>query len=217
MASGSSGWRTRHSPTAFGALRPRRAAVDAETETWRAARSSVVTSEALVGPAVERAADDLLSLRAWELEPSDDGSAWVVNAGVPKFTGFFGRDTLTAGWQAAMLGPEPLRGALEIAARTQGTRSDPWTEEEPGRMVHEMRRGPLSMLGVRPHRAYYGSQTTGSMFLLGLSASCGIGPVTTSCSGAIATLRSARSSGPRPTAMPTGTASWNIGGSRPMA
>ena len=141
----------------------------AKGDAWRAARSSVVTSEALVGPAVERAADDLLSLRAWELEPSDDGSAWVVNAGVPKFTGFFGRDTITAGWQAAMLGPEPLRGALEIAARTQGTRSDPWSEEEPGRMVHEMRRGPLSMLGVRPHRAYYGSQTTGSMFLLGLS------------------------------------------------
>ena len=141
----------------------------AEADAWRAARSSVVTSDALVGPAVERAAEDLLSLRAWEFEPSDDRSAWVVNAGVPKFTGFFGRDALTAGWQAAMLGPEPLRGALEITARTQGTRSDPWSEEEPGRMVHEMRRGPLSMLGVRPHRAYYGSQTTGSMFLLGLS------------------------------------------------
>jgi glycogen debranching enzyme len=138
-------------------------------ERWRTIRTSVVTSEALVGPAVERAADDLLALRAWELEPSDDGSAWVVNAGVPSFTGFFGRDAITAGWQAAMLGPEPLRGALEVAARTQGQRVDPWTEEEPGRMVHEMRRGPLAMLGVRPHGAYYGSQTTGSMFLLGLS------------------------------------------------
>jgi glycogen debranching enzyme len=138
-------------------------------DRWRVDRASVVITEALVGPAVERAADDLLALRNWELEPSEDGSAWVVNAGVPSFTGFFGRDAITAGWQAAMLGPEPLRGALELAARTQGVRSDQWTEEEPGRMVHEMRRGPLSMLGIRPHRAYYGSQTTGSMFLLGLS------------------------------------------------
>ena len=40
-------------------------------ERWRTIRTSVVTSEALVGPAVERAADDLLALRAWELEPSD--------------------------------------------------------------------------------------------------------------------------------------------------
>ena len=138
-------------------------------DAWRAARTKVTTTEALVGPAVERAADDLLSLRAWELEPSTDGSAWVVNAGVPSFTGFFGRDTITAGWQAALLGPEPLRGALHVAARTQGEHTDTWTEEEPGRMVHEMRRGPLAMLGVRPHRAYYGSQTTGSMFVLGLS------------------------------------------------
>jgi glycogen debranching enzyme len=111
----------------------------------------------------------LLALRAWELEPSTDGSAWVVNAGVPSFTGFFGRDAITAGWQSAMLGVEPLRGALAVAAHTQGTRHDTWTEEEPGRMVHEMRRGPLSTLGIRPHRAYYGSQTTGSMFLLGLT------------------------------------------------
>jgi glycogen debranching enzyme len=138
-------------------------------DQWRTIRTGISTPEALVGPAVERAADDLLALRAWELEPADDGSAWVLNAGVPSFTGFFGRDAITAGWQAAMLGPEPLRGALEIAARTQGRRSDPWTEEEPGRMVHEMRRGPLSALGVRPHGAYYGSQTTGSMFVLGLS------------------------------------------------
>jgi glycogen debranching enzyme len=136
---------------------------------WSAGRTRVATSGSLVGPATERAADDLLALRAWELEPSTDGSEWVVNAGVPSFTGFFGRDAITAGWQSAMLGVEPLRGALRVAARTQGARDDPWNEEQPGRMVHEMRRGPLSMLGVRPHRAYYGSQTTGSMYILGLS------------------------------------------------
>lgn len=150
------------SPAEAAARRPVAAA-------WRAGRPTVTTSESLVGPAVERAADDLLGLRAWELEPSSDGSAWVVNAGVPSFTGFFGRDALTVGWQSSMLGVGPLRGALAVAMRTQGRRVDPWTEEQPGRMVHEMRRGPLSMLGVRPHRAYYGTETTGSMFLLGLS------------------------------------------------
>jgi glycogen debranching enzyme len=138
-------------------------------EAWRRRRTSVATTDALVGPAFERAADDLLALRQWELEPSSDGSAWVVNAGVPSFTGFFGRDSITCGWQSAMLGPELLRGALEITASTQGEHSVDWTEEEPGRMVHEMRRGPLSMLGVRPHARYYGSQTTSVLFVLGLS------------------------------------------------
>ncbi len=138
-------------------------------DRWRSQRTKVTTTDRLVGPAVELAADDLLTLRAWELEPSDDGSAWMTHAGVPGFTGYFGRDTITAGWQAAMLGPEPLRGALEIATRTQGRRSVPFTEEEPGRMVHEMRRGPVAMLGVRPHRAYYGSFSTGSLAIIGLS------------------------------------------------
>ncbi|MGH2475894.1 MAG: glycogen debranching N-terminal domain-containing protein, partial [Candidatus Limnocylindrales bacterium] len=136
---------------------------------WHATRTRATTTERLVGPAFERAADDLASLRNWDLGPIDDDRAWVVNAGVPGFTGFFGRDALTAGWQAAMLGPEPLRGALAMAVASQGQRDDPWTEEEPGRMVHEMRRGPLASLGARPHARYYGTQTTGSIFLLGLS------------------------------------------------
>ena len=141
----------------------------AAADAWRERRTRLATAECLAGPAVERAAEDLLALRLWELEPAGEPDGWVVTAGVPSFTGYFGRDTITAGVQALLLGPEPLIGALDVAARTQGTRSDPLTEEEPGRMVHEMRRGPLSMLGVRPHRAYYGSYTTGSIFLIGLS------------------------------------------------
>ncbi|HEV8696165.1 MAG TPA: glycogen debranching N-terminal domain-containing protein [Candidatus Limnocylindrales bacterium] len=138
-------------------------------EAWRQMRTHVRTEEALVGPAVERAAEDLQELRQWELSADLRPDAWIVNAGVPRFTGFFGRDCLTAGWQAAMLGPEPVRGAIEIAAATQGRRFVPRTEEEPGRMIHEMRSGPLSTLGVVPNGGYYGSQTTGSMFLLALS------------------------------------------------
>jgi glycogen debranching enzyme len=141
---------------------------EAMADAWRSHRTRIRTADTLAGPATERAAEDLLALRLWEVEPAGiDG--WVVTAGVPSFTGFFGRDAITAGWQAALLGTEPLRGALEIAATTQGQQQDPLTEEEPGRMVHEMRRGPLSMLGVDHHRAYYGSHTTGSIFVLGLS------------------------------------------------
>jgi glycogen debranching enzyme len=138
-------------------------------DAWRDVRTRVRTTEALVGPAVERAAEDLLELRQWELGGDLPADAWIVNAGVPRFTGFFGRDCLTAGWQAALLGPEPIKGAIEIAAATQGREFVARTEEEPGRMIHEMRSGPLAKLGVTPHGGYYGSQTSGSMFLLALS------------------------------------------------
>lgn len=136
---------------------------------WVASRARVETPDGFVGRAVSQAATDLLGLRNWELEPSPDGSAWVPNAGLPWFTGLFGRDALTAGWQAALLGPELMRGALEAVAGFQGRVDDPWREEQPGRMIHEHRRGPLARIEARPHGRYYGSQTSGSMFVLALS------------------------------------------------
>ncbi|HEY3523064.1 MAG TPA: amylo-alpha-1,6-glucosidase, partial [Candidatus Limnocylindrales bacterium] len=69
----------------------------------------------------------------------------------------------------ALLGPEMLRGAIEVAARTQATADDPWRDADPGKLVHEIRRGPLSVLDLIPQSAYYGTQTTGAMFVLALS------------------------------------------------
>src|SRR5206468_6502048 len=42
-------------------------------------------------------------------------------------------------------------------------------DREPGKMVHEMRRGPLSELDIVPQRAYYGTQTASAMFVVALS------------------------------------------------
>jgi glycogen debranching enzyme len=153
---------------------------------WRQRRIQVEAVERLRQP-FERAVEDLRSLRNDDLErdlldgrsggdrrAAGDGrgggdARWILNAGVPTFTGFFGRDTLTSGWQAAMAGTEALRGALEVAASTQATGDDPWRDAEPGKMLHELRRGPLSMLGLSPRDAYYGSQTTPAMFAIALT------------------------------------------------
>jgi glycogen debranching enzyme len=121
----------------------------------------------------ETAAGDLFDLRNREVEKrypvGGSRPGWFVNAGVPMFTGIFGRDSITAGWQAIMLGPEIVRGALEVAAKTQATQDDAWRDAEPGKMIHEMRRGPISDLSIGPRDAYYGTQTTPAMFLIGLS------------------------------------------------
>jgi glycogen debranching enzyme len=137
---------------------------------WRARRLRV---ESAGGPvaAVERAIEDLFALRNRDLERDllAQERGWVINAGMPRFTGFFGRDSLTAGWQAAMAGTDVLRGALGVAAATQATADDPWRDAEPGKMLHELRRGPLSLLGHSPRDAYYGTQTTPAMFVITLS------------------------------------------------
>lgn len=117
-------------------------------------------------PAFEQAAHDLFALRNRDLE-HDEG--WVANAGVPTFTGLFGRDLLTAGWQSAMAWPQIMRGGLSAIARTQATTDDPWRDAEPGKLVHEMRVGPLSELEIIPQSAYYGTETTAAMFPLVLS------------------------------------------------
>ena len=121
----------------------------------------------------ERAADDLADLRNFELERqllgSTDGSRWVLNAGMPMFTGLFGRDVITAGWQSALLGTRALRGSLDAVAATAATADDPWRDAEPGKLIHELRSGPLAEVGLTPRGAYYGSQTTPALFVLGLS------------------------------------------------
>jgi glycogen debranching enzyme len=156
------GWRT---PSVSGFSEP--SDRDRHRDTWRRTRTRLETSHPVFGPAFEQAAEDLFALRAWEWDIAAD--AWMVNAGVPAYTGLFGRDSLTSAWQAALIGPEMLRGTLARIAATQATDDSAWHDREPGKMIHEMRRGPLSDLDIIPQCAYYGTQTTSAMFVVALS------------------------------------------------
>ena len=141
---------------------------DREWRAWRAERPTVESEPPVFGAIVERAMDDLFALRNREFA-GDSADSWVPNAGVARFTGLFGRDALTAGWQSALLGPAISRGALRLLAASQATDDDPFRDAQPGKLLHEARRGPLSELGIRPHAAYYGTQTAPAMFVLALS------------------------------------------------
>ncbi|HWK11824.1 MAG TPA: glycogen debranching N-terminal domain-containing protein [Vicinamibacterales bacterium] len=134
---------------------------------WHRERVHIESNPSAFGVAFERAADDLAALRNWEHDAAPD--AWVPNGGVPTYTGLFGRDALTAGWQAALLGPEILRGAIARLAATQSRSDSAWHDAEPGKMIHEMRRGPLSELDVIPQRGYYGTLTSSSFFVITLA------------------------------------------------
>ena len=143
-----------------------------QRDAWRSRRPRLEAPAALSAP-FERASDDLFDLRNWELERQflgrDDGRAWILDAGIPMFTGIFGRDLVTSAWQAAMLGPRAVLGALDAIASTQASTDDAWRDAEPGKLIHEQRFGPLAALGLTPRDAYYGSQTTPAIFILALS------------------------------------------------
>jgi glycogen debranching enzyme len=120
----------------------------------------------VVVSALERARSDLAALRLYDL---DKHGGWTMAAGLPVYVALFGRDTLTAAWQAAMTGPEMMRGTLSRLAEYQGTRTDDWRDEQPGRMLHEAHPGPLEVLQFNPRQRYYGSITTSGFYPVAVS------------------------------------------------
>jgi glycogen debranching enzyme len=119
-----------------------------------------------VGAALEQAKRDLAALRLDDLR---HGDAWTMAAGLPVYLALFGRDTLTTAWQAAITGPEMMRGTLAELPRWQGLEVNDWRDEQPGRMVHEAQTGPLAMLNYTPRARYYGAATTSAFYPVALS------------------------------------------------
>lgn len=114
-----------------------------------------------VATAWQSAIQDLASLPLGE----PPGPAAPI-AGLPIYQQIFGRDTLTASWQALLAGPTMLRDALLLNAAHIGQHVDDWHDEEPGKMVHQARHGPLSKLGADPFSGYYGDWSTAPDFLI---------------------------------------------------
>jgi glycogen debranching enzyme len=110
---------------------------------------------------LRQAALDLAELRLHDL---DRDHGFVIAAGVPEYTALFGRDSLFTGWAAALLSDEILRGVLPVLADSQGTETNDWRDEQPGRMLHQVSNGPLPQLNFKPFHLYYGTLTTPDFF-----------------------------------------------------
>jgi glycogen debranching enzyme len=89
----------------------------------------------------------------------------VVAAGAPWFMALFGRDSLLTSWATLPIDQQLALGTLKTLARYQGTKVDPLTEEQPGRILHEVRLGRESDLPVGHGRAYYGTADATPLFV----------------------------------------------------
>jgi glycogen debranching enzyme len=118
-------------------------------ETWRATIPQVTTPSTALKRVLHQSVQDLGALRI--TDPDRPGSE-VVAAGAPWYMALFGRDSLLTSWMALPLDPGLAGGTLQTLAAYQGRKSDAMSEEEPGRILHEVR------LGVDPSRALGGSQ-----------------------------------------------------------
>ena len=111
---------------------------------------------------LDRSFNDLDALKlADPQEPSDVFCA----AGSPWYLTLFGRDSLWAAFMAAPFDLDLAGGTLRTLARRQGTRHDPDTEEQPGKILHEIRRGSLTHRGDLPPN-YYGTIDATPLFVI---------------------------------------------------
>lgn len=91
-------------------------------------------------------------------------------AGVPWFNAPFGRDALITGLQTLWLAPELSVGVLRFLAATQADDYDPRSDAQPGKILHEMRRGEMAATGEIPFARYYGSHDAPALFVMLLHA-----------------------------------------------
>jgi glycogen debranching enzyme len=132
-------------------------------DEWMTQAPQIDTDSQVIRRAVEQGLADLASLR---LRPNAQLPWSVPAGGMPWFMALFGRDTIWAAFQALPFHSELAQTTLVSLASYQAESDDPYRDAEPGKILHEMRCGPLADSGALPHRPYYGTHDATSLFVM---------------------------------------------------
>jgi glycogen debranching enzyme len=129
-------------------------------EEWERACTQLVTDNEQFNELLDRSLRDLRGL----FTRTFNGA--VLAAGIPWYVTIFGRDSLISSHQMLSVNPAPAREALRLLAAHQGIEVDDWRDEEPGKILHEVRQGELARAGIVPHTPYFGSVDSTPWFLI---------------------------------------------------
>ncbi len=108
----------------------------------------------------------LVDLAALRFSPAIAGDDSLPAAGLPWFMTMFGRDSIFTSLQALPFVPELAATTLRVLADWQGTAVDDFRDEDPGRILHELRYGELTAFEERPHSPYYGNADATALFVV---------------------------------------------------
>ncbi|MCU1398712.1 MAG: amylo-alpha,6-glucosidase [Acidimicrobiales bacterium] len=131
-------------------------------ESWRASVPGITSTDPRLSVALDQALADIAALRIIDAAHAD---RVVIAAGAPWFMTLFGRDSLLASWMTLPFEPSLAAGVLSTLADLQGTTNDPVAEEQPGKILHELRRhgggGPFAT-----RSRYYGTVDATPLFVM---------------------------------------------------
>jgi len=136
---------------------------DEETDAvddWLTHTTTIAIEHHGVSGVLDRSLLDLDALRICDPQ----GRSFVA-AGAPWFMTLFGRDSLLTAWMCLPLDVDLAMGTLHTLAALQGHDVDPVSEEEPGRILHELRLGPDSKDALGGHE-YYGTVDASPLFVM---------------------------------------------------
>ncbi|MSQ23676.1 MAG: amylo-alpha-1,6-glucosidase [Chloroflexi bacterium] len=126
---------------------------------WETSCTEIRTDDAQMNTLIRQSLHDL------RLTINQTGDGLIPVAGIPWFAVPFGRDSLITSLQTLCLNPEIARGTLRFLAKFQGQAVDAWRDEEPGKILHEIRTGELAALREVPHTPYYASIDATPLFI----------------------------------------------------
>jgi glycogen debranching enzyme len=129
-------------------------------EELRRGAARFETDHSLFNSWGDRALSDLLML----LTDTPDG--FIAYAGIPWYVAPFGRDSLITALQMLPFNPEIARGTLRFLGRHQGDRDDAFTDQEPGKILHEYRTGEMASCREIPFIPYFGTVDATPLYVM---------------------------------------------------
>jgi glycogen debranching enzyme len=108
----------------------------------------------------------LIDLAALRFSPPVAAGKSLPAAGLPWFMTIFGRDSIITSLQALPFTPELAAATLRTLGNWQGSRVDDFRDEDPGRILHELRYGEMTAFEERPHSPYYGAADATPLFVV---------------------------------------------------
>ena len=149
----------------------KRARLLGEHAQFLASATRVSCSNIAFDTALRHDLEDIDALRL-RVDTGDGASPLgILGAGIPWFAAPFGRDSIITSLELLPVAPSLAAQTLRTLAHYQGRVDDSWREEEPGKIMHELRRGELARAGEIPHSPYYGTIDATPLWLVLLGES----------------------------------------------